>query len=221
MGPSLAGLKRAGRPLAARCRLLIRRAGDWLRPGRPWDGRHHPVFARFTPWSGQSDGRFMIDFLGIRTDPRYRRQWRPTPAGPVVTRIPSPYAGYFELAAVLTSVIEAREADQPIGSEVGRADGKHMRVTRTLLDVTPRLARAVAGDVDHAHRHVEQSLGFDCRGERAGGAIEPAAGWRAGDDLNFAFGVPDCLAGDVRHRRAKLRGRGAPRRPEPRPSPTG
>jgi len=133
----LARLKRTARPAVSRLRFGLRRLGQRLWPDRPWDGRHHPVFEHFPPWRGESDGGWMIDFLGIRTDPRYRWQWRPPPAGPLVTQVPSPYAGYFELVAVLESVVEARQSERYTIIELGAGFGPWL--------VTAHRARALLG----------------------------------------------------------------------------
>ena len=102
--------KRALRPLVFRLRLGIQRLGRLVRPVVPWDGKHHPALLRFPPWSGQADGTFVYDFLGIKTDPRFRPQFRPQPAGSLQTAYPPPHNVYFELAFVLESVLEAADA---------------------------------------------------------------------------------------------------------------
>ncbi len=79
-----------------------------IRPWRPWDGAHHPVLAGLEPWSGETDGTWVWDSLGVRTDPRYRPQFRPQPRGRVETRHPGPFAPYFELVFVLEAVKAAR-----------------------------------------------------------------------------------------------------------------
>jgi FkbM family methyltransferase len=75
------------------------------------------------PWKGEADGRFCYDFLGIKTDPRFRPQFQPAPPGPLETRRPSPYAGYFELAFVLDSVAVAAGADNFTMLELGAGYG--------------------------------------------------------------------------------------------------
>lgn len=69
---------------------------------------HHPVLADFEPWSGETDGTWVYDSLGVRTDPRYRPQFRPQPMGRVETKHPEPYAPYFELVFVLAAVKAAK-----------------------------------------------------------------------------------------------------------------
>ncbi len=80
-----------------------------LRPRRPWNGEHDPALLRFERWSGESDGRFLHDFLGGRIDPRFRPEFRADPAGPVRPDYPRPYASYLELVFVLESVLDAGE----------------------------------------------------------------------------------------------------------------
>ena len=105
-------MRRALRPLAFRLRSGARRLGHLLRPPRRWDGRHHPALLRFPPWSGEADGTFVYDFLGIKTDPRFRPQFRPQPPGPLETAYPPPHNVYFELVFVLEAVLAA--ADRPV-----------------------------------------------------------------------------------------------------------
>ena len=49
------------------------------------------------------DGTFLYDSLGVRTDPRFRPQFRPQPRGPLTTKHPLPHNAYFELVAELSS----------------------------------------------------------------------------------------------------------------------
>jgi FkbM family methyltransferase len=69
-----------------------------------WNGRHHELLLRFPPWKGEADGTFAYDHFGIKTDPRFRPQFRPQPKGPLETVYPSPHAGYFELIFLLESL---------------------------------------------------------------------------------------------------------------------
>ena len=48
---------------------------------------------------------------------------RPDPAGPLETRLPTPYAGYFELAFVLDAVAAAAEAESFTMLELGSGYG--------------------------------------------------------------------------------------------------
>lgn len=98
-------VKRRLRPVVFSARQIRRRVGRILRPPRPWDGRHHPAVARFEPWQGEADGRFCYDFLGTKTDPAFRMQFKPDPPGPLRTERPCPSYAYFELAFVLDCVL--------------------------------------------------------------------------------------------------------------------
>jgi len=117
------GLKRLLRPAAQRWRRIVANVGQRVRPLRPWDGRHHPVLERFEPWSGEADGTFLYDSLGVRTDPRFRPQFAPQARGPLVTRHPAPHAGYFELVFVLDSVLAAGGQDRFTMLELGAGYG--------------------------------------------------------------------------------------------------
>lgn len=101
------GLRRSVRPLVRRARAAGRSLAAWLRPAVAWDGRHHPVFERFPRWTGTADGRFLHDFLGVRTDPEFRIQFRPDPPGPVAPGYPEPGPVYFETVFVLEAVLSA------------------------------------------------------------------------------------------------------------------
>jgi FkbM family methyltransferase len=102
-----ARIKNLVRPLV----FAARQAGWRLRglARRPvrWNGKQDPVLLRFAPWSGEADGRFAHDFLGARTDPRFRPQIRPDPPGPLATEYPVPQYEYLELVFVLEAIAGA------------------------------------------------------------------------------------------------------------------
>jgi FkbM family methyltransferase len=93
--------------------------------------------AGLEPWKGVADGKFCHDVLGIKTDPKFRPQFRPDPEGPLATALPSPYAGYFELAFVLESVAACRETDRFTMLELGAGYGPWL--------VTAHRARQIFG----------------------------------------------------------------------------
>ncbi len=107
------------RPLVWTGRRMGRRLGELLRPPRRWDGRHHPVFAQFPRWRGESDGTFVHDFLGVRTDPRFRPQFRPDPPGPLHPDYPMPQASYFEWVFVLQAVLAGSHGEDFGAVELG------------------------------------------------------------------------------------------------------
>ena len=148
------GLKRALRPLAFRLRQTLDRAGRILRPPASWDGRHHPALLQFTPWEGRADGRFQYDFLGVKTDPRFRPQIRPDPPGPLKTGYPAPYAGYFELAFVLESLAEAACADRFTILELGAGYGPWMVTAHRARELTSAKPINLVG-VEMVPRHYE------------------------------------------------------------------
>ena len=111
------------RPVVHALRRAGQRIGRVLRPPRKWDGRHHPALLRFPPWEGEADGTFCYDFLGVKTDPRFRPQFRPQPRGRLRVDYPPPHAGYFEIAFLLEAVLAPRE-DRPFTMlEVGAGYG--------------------------------------------------------------------------------------------------
>jgi FkbM family methyltransferase len=104
---TVTGFRKAARPSVHRIRRWRRELRLKLRPRRAWNAEHHPAIRRFTPWSGNADGRFVYDFLGVRTDPRFRPYYRAQPAGLVTTAPPEPAQAYLELAFVLDSALAA------------------------------------------------------------------------------------------------------------------
>ena len=100
-------IKSLGRTPMAYARYVKRQLGIIARPREAWDGTHHQAFEPFGVWDGTADGKHLYDFLGARTDVRYRVQWKPHPAGPFRARIPSPFQGYFEMVAVLTPEVNS------------------------------------------------------------------------------------------------------------------
>lgn len=69
----------------------------------------HPMFAPFAPWKGESDGRFHIDFLGVKTDPKFYHEIKPTPAGEVEGALPKFGPQFYEWIATLGAARNARE----------------------------------------------------------------------------------------------------------------
>lgn len=137
-------LRRWARPLVFRGRLALRAVERAVRPPVPWNGKHHPALERFPPWSGESDGTFSHDFLGVRTDARFRPQLRPDPRGPVAPAWPPPHAGYFELVFVLEAVEAAIDAEPFTMIELGAGYGPwmvtaHAALRRLRPDARPRL----------------------------------------------------------------------------------
>ncbi len=123
------------RPTVYRFRRLRERLGRFLRPPRPWDGRHHPVLERFRPWEGEADGRFIHDFLGVRTDPRFRIEFKPDQPGHLATNYPDPDWTYFETIFVLESVIDSADAGRPSYAmmELGAGFGPWMATTHVAM----------------------------------------------------------------------------------------
>lgn len=77
----------------------------------------HPFFKSFKCWSGPSDGRYHIDFLGVKTDPRFAPELTPSPAGNVESAYPEPSPEIFEW---ITTVGAARNAkDRFVMAQIG------------------------------------------------------------------------------------------------------
>lgn len=122
------GIKDWLRPLVHRGRNARERVSKLIRPWRPWTGVHHPVLAEFEPWSGETDGTWVWDSIGVRTDPRFRMQMRPQPKGRVVTKHPQPYSPYFELVFVLEAVRATRTGEAFDMIELGAGYGAWLAV---------------------------------------------------------------------------------------------
>jgi len=101
------------------------------------------VFGEFPRWRGQSDGTFVHDFLGVRTDPRFRPQFRPDPAGPVEPDYPAPQAAYFEWVFVLEAVLAAGAGASFTAVELGAGYGPWLATVHAALrarsEAPPRL----------------------------------------------------------------------------------
>lgn len=72
---------------------------------------HHPVFHSFTPWSGQVEPGFGVNFLGVRTRQVYFQiHWgKPTPGGYRQTTYSSFDEEYFEWIDLLSAVVAATD----------------------------------------------------------------------------------------------------------------
>ncbi len=73
-----------------------------------WDGNHHPSIRQITPWVGQTDGVFLYDFLGIKTDPKFREHFEATPEGMCAIEHPHPDQTYLELLFVIDAINQSR-----------------------------------------------------------------------------------------------------------------
>jgi FkbM family methyltransferase len=151
-----AKLRRLARPAVRAVRLARVRVGRLLRPPSRWDGRHHDSLLHFEPWSGQADGRFLHDFLGVRTDPAFREEFEPQPPGPLETRYPTPSASYFELAFVLDAVLAAEERFTMV--ELGAGYGPWLvAASRAVSRRGGGVSRLVGVEMDAQHvRWMEQ-----------------------------------------------------------------
>ncbi|MEM7119496.1 MAG: FkbM family methyltransferase [Chloroflexota bacterium] len=122
-----------------------------VRPPILWDGHHHPLFQEFTPWHGYADGQFVIDYLGIKTDPRFRAQFKPHPPGQLVTTFPTPHYAYFELIAVLQSVQNSAKFSYPEYAmmELGAGYGLWMVTAyKALRQLSPKPIRLIGVEME-------------------------------------------------------------------------
>ena len=128
-----------------------------MRPSVTWEGRHHPVFERFPRWSGTADGHFLHDFLGVRTDPEFRIQFRPDPRGPLSPDYPRPGPVYFETVFVLEAVraAAARAQDPFTVVELGAGYGPWLVFAHAAMQRTRPAATRLFG-VEMHEEHVER-----------------------------------------------------------------
>jgi FkbM family methyltransferase len=115
-------------------------------------GERHPVFDFFTPWSGVSDGRFAIDFLGCLTDPKFWKNVRTQPVGHVQTGYPIPHEQYFEWIGLLSALKEATLSDTPfVMFELGAGWAPWLGRAAVYMQSIGRECQLVAVEADAAH----------------------------------------------------------------------
>lgn len=155
---SYLAIRRRARSAVFALRQLRFRLHKAIRAPVPWDGHHHPALLHFEPWRGVADGRFVHDFLGIRTDPKFQVQLEPDPVGPVTPRYPMPQPTYFELAFVLEAVLDAGNAPEFSMLELGAGYG-HWLVTaaKALAATSPTTPVRLIG-VEMVRQHHEWML---------------------------------------------------------------
>ena len=164
-------LRRFARPLVSRARRAKRSLDYRLRPLKVWNGEHDPVLSHFPPWSGEADGRFAYDFLGIRTDPAFRVQYSADPPGPLHTDYPPPSPTYFEFIAVLEAAVDgASESRRPFTMvELGAGHGHWLvAVHRALGRLSTRPTQLIGVEMEGTHYQW-------MRGHLANNGIDPDA----------------------------------------------
>jgi FkbM family methyltransferase len=112
----------------------------------------HPIFQFFQPWSGEGDGIYFRDFLGVKTDPKYRYSWKAQPLGKKIKLgYPKPNQQYFEWLFFLSTVLEAINQYTIIELGAGYAPWL-IRAAFALKQISPNmpvLLVAVEGDPTH------------------------------------------------------------------------
>jgi FkbM family methyltransferase len=110
-----------------------------------------------------ADGRFVYDSLGVRTDPRFRPQFRPQPAGPLKTEHPRPQPEYLELVFVLDSVATGAGRGDLTVVELGAGYGRWLvaahHAARRVADCGVRLVgvEMVPRHFDWMHDHLRNN----------------------------------------------------------------
>jgi FkbM family methyltransferase len=70
----------------------------------------HPIFSSFEKWAGESDGVYIRDFLGVKTDPVVNVAWKAHPSGKnLAPHYPVANEHYYDWLVVLSSVLEAKD----------------------------------------------------------------------------------------------------------------
>lgn len=116
------------RSLAQRTRFLLRDLYDRISPPSKWNGTPHPVFANFPGWSGNADGQFGYDFLGGKTDPKFRASYK-TQSGPVTPEPPIPSVQYVEWTFQFQRVLAHQNESRPfVYAEIGAGYGHWMAI---------------------------------------------------------------------------------------------
>jgi FkbM family methyltransferase len=154
------------------------------------------VLGRFPPWKGQADGRFVYDFLGVRTDPRFRPQFRAQPAGALRTDYPRPQYDYFELIFILESIVALGSGGLTV-MELGAGYGRWLvaahHAARTISLEPVRLigVEMVPRHFDWMHEHLRNN-GIDPGEHRlihaAVSDLDGGAWYRPEADTDTAYG---------------------------------
>jgi len=204
-------IKRLLRPLVVQARRARGKVGRLVSPWTPWDGVHHPVLAKFPPWRGETDGTWSIDSFGVRTDPRFRLQFRPQAAGPVATAHPAPHAQYFELVFVLEAVAAAAPTGPFVMVELGAGYGTWLAIAATAarslgieelrLTGVEMVPRYFAWMKEHLRNN-----GIDPEAHEllhaAMSDVDGEARFRESADPDEAFGISICERGPAAEREA-------------------
>lgn len=129
------------------------RALSAFRPTQVWDGRHDPVLEQFGTWVGQADGVHSYDFLGIRTDPKFRPAViRHDPAGMLCTSYPTPTQTYLELVFVLRAVLASNRPSVTC-IEVGAGFGHWLVTVARAAELRGKEARLVGLEMEPQRYH--------------------------------------------------------------------
>ncbi|MFB3786087.1 MAG: FkbM family methyltransferase [bacterium] len=116
------------------------------------DVKHHPVFTRFTPWAGDVEAGFSVNFLGIKTRSTFWSQIPPTTTVEYTrTTYPAFDEEYFEWIDLLESVIHSGGHYTMI--ELGAGWGRWMAAAfgalRILAPEKPYTFIGVEAEPDH------------------------------------------------------------------------
>lgn len=111
---------------------------------------HHEIFYEFPCWTGTCDGKSHIDFLGVRSDPRYWRGIKALPEGELETSYPRVGEQYFEWVSLLGAV--KRAGNEFVMMELGAGWAPWLArgavAARDFRKIPFRLV-AVEGDAEH------------------------------------------------------------------------
>lgn len=117
----------------------------------------HPVFEFFERWSGKTNGFYLRDFLGTKTDPKVKKSWKAQPKGFAKPNYPVVNEHYYDWLVVLSSVLAAKTQFNMIELGAGYAPWL-VRAAYALKQIKPELPFflvGVEGDSSHFQWMVE------------------------------------------------------------------
>lgn len=123
----------------------------------------HPIFKCFERWSGKTDGLYLRDFLGSKTDPKVKTPWKAQPEGIIKPNYPVVNEHYYDWLVVLSSVLAAKEQFTMIELGAGYAPWL-IRAAYALKQKKPDipfLLVGVEGDKTHYQWMLEHFLNND------------------------------------------------------------
>lgn len=111
----------------------------------------HPLLTSITPWRGISDGQFHIDFLGVKTDPKFWPDIKATPAGEVEGEMPRFGSQFHEWLATIGAARNGRE--KFIMAELGAGYGAWLVRAAAVIRQSSNIPMHLIGVEGHKGHH--------------------------------------------------------------------